>query len=300
MSQCVDSCYETLTIISQDSIFENMSHSQWVGTIRSKVQSSWNLHTQLNDLDFFILLSSLTGIVGNQGQANYAAGCTFQDALARLRCSSGQKAISIDLGLMQSIGVIAESESLQRRLDKSDRQFLAPIKEKEFLSLLDIFCDPERPCPSVDESQIAVGLVTPGEMLARSLEPPEMVLGPLFAPFSQVRGLAGLQDTSTTETRSVARASELFRQAQSVEEQVNIVTGLLVRKLARALSIQPDDVDADQPPHAFGVDSLVAVELRNWIAKEFMADVPVFEIMGGRSIAAIGDLVTSVSQMKRV
>ncbi|KAK7755336.1 hypothetical protein SLS62_002562 [Diatrype stigma] len=73
-----------------------------------------------------------------------------------------------------------------------------------------------------------------------------------------------------------------------------------IRKLARALSIQPDDVDADQPPHAFGVDSLVAIELRNWVMKEFMADVPVFEITGGRSIAAIGELVSSVSQMKMV
>lgn len=63
------------------------------------------------------------------------------------------------------------------------------------------------------------------------------------------------------------------------------------------MSIEPSDVDVEQPLHAFGVDSLVAIELRNWIAKQFAADIPVFEFMGGRAVAAIGDLVTKTGQM---
>lgn len=76
-----------------------------------------------------------------------------------------------------------------------------------------------------------------------------------------------------------------------------MVEVLFNMKLARALSIQSSDIDIDQPLHTFGVDSLVAVELRNWIAKQFAADVPVFEIMGGRTVAAIGDLVMKITQI---
>jgi hypothetical protein len=53
--------------------------------------AAWNLHHCLpRDMDFFILLSSVAGLVGNRGQANYAAGNTFQDALASHRVSLGR------------------------------------------------------------------------------------------------------------------------------------------------------------------------------------------------------------------
>jgi len=52
-----------------------MTHDQYVGAIRPKVQGSWNLHENLpKNLDFFVLLSSSAGIAGSRGQANYAAG----------------------------------------------------------------------------------------------------------------------------------------------------------------------------------------------------------------------------------
>lgn len=52
-----------------------MTHEQFLGVIRPKVQGSWNLHHYLpKDMDFFILLSSSAGIAGSRGQGNYAAG----------------------------------------------------------------------------------------------------------------------------------------------------------------------------------------------------------------------------------
>ena len=78
-----------------------------------------------------------------------------------------------------------------------------------------------------------------------------------------------------------------------------IVVESRARKLARALSIPPEDVDADKPLHLYGVDSLVAVEIRNWITSQFAADMPVFELMSGKSILAIAQLVTKNSQMRK-
>lgn len=55
----------------------------------------------------------------------------------------------------------------------------------------------------------------------------------------------------------------------------------LTTKLARALSISADDIEQGKQLGAYGVDSLMAVELRNWIARDFGANIAVFEIMGG-------------------
>lgn len=63
-------------------------------------------------MDFFVLLSSLSGVVGLHGQSNYACGNTYQDGLARYRTGRGEKAVSLDLGAILSVGYVAERERL--------------------------------------------------------------------------------------------------------------------------------------------------------------------------------------------
>jgi len=90
-----------LAAVLCDSIFEKLSHEEWTGPLRPKVQGSWNLHEYFNHsrpLDFFILCASLSGIWGHASQSAYAAGNTYQDALAHYRRSAGLKAIAVDLG----------------------------------------------------------------------------------------------------------------------------------------------------------------------------------------------------------
>ncbi|ESZ94756.1 polyketide synthase [Sclerotinia borealis F-4128] len=300
LSELLETCGRTMppvrgcinaTMVLQDTIFDNMTHEQWESTIQSKVPSSWNLHKLLPDLDFFILLSSVSGVIGNAGQANYAAGCTFQDSLARYRTCHGQRAVSIDLGPMSSVGVVAESDSLQRHFDRAHG--LIPVQEVEFLSILDMYCGLSRVGITADDSRIIIGLATPADILGEGLEAVEFMQRPLFAYFREVRGIS-----HSCNSPDSFNAVELFRQLQSAEERTAVVVMALSKKLARALSINPEDIDTDQPLHAFGVDSLVAVELRNWIAKDFAADIPVFDITGGRTIAAIGELVTKTSQIR--
>jgi acyl carrier protein len=264
-----------------------MSYSQWTEGIQSKVPTSWNLHTLLPDVDFFILLSSVSGIIGNPGQANYAAGCTFQDALARYRVKHGQNATSIDLGVMRSIGVVADNDSLRQRLHAS--QALSEIEEDKLLALLDVYC---RPRPQVDttqpKSQVIMGIDMPSDIASRSLEVPETLKRPLFAHFQQ-----------QAQVNNEVNPTALFKQLSAVEDRAKIAVELLTKKLARALSIVPEEVDVNKPLYLLGVDSLVAVELRNWMARDFAADVPVYDIMGGRSVSAIGELVAQVSQIRK-
>lgn len=278
------------TMVLQDAVFENMSYAQWAATINSKAQSSWNLHKMLpRDLDFFVLLSSLAGICGTVAQSNYAGGCSAQDALARYRTAIGQKAISFDVGWMRNIGIIAEKESYQRnRQQAADMQ---QIDDIELLALLDIYCDPELPLASVAKSQLLIGLLTPADFLLQGQTPPQMHDRPLFGPFSHVAGQA-ISDASVPVVES---PGTLFRLAKETDERIQVVIKALATKLARAMSILPDDVEPSKPLSSYGVDSLMAVELRNYIGREFQATVAVFDIMGGIPISSIGDLVVERS-----
>ncbi|KAK1950802.1 polyketide synthase, partial [Colletotrichum sublineola] len=91
-------------MVLADSMFSNMTMDQWRAATGPKIQGSWNLHklaTRLSSdgagddreggggLDFFILMSSVSGVIGNSAQADYCAGNTFEDALAHFRRANG-------------------------------------------------------------------------------------------------------------------------------------------------------------------------------------------------------------------
>lgn len=268
-----------------------MTHTQWSTTIRSKVDASWNLHTLLpQNMDFFILLSSLAGIYGPIAQTNYAAGGTFQDALARYRTSLGLKSsVSLDLGWMRTIGVVAESELYQR--NRESARDMRPVEEEDLLALLDRFCDPKLQPLGEDQSQILVGAVTPAHFLAKSEQPMPSLKRSLFAGFDAALRSNGQYGRLDDELERQSPAS-LFQQALSRKARASIVVDALKSRLARALGVEAGDVDSHRGLSDYGVDSLMAVELRNWIRRDFGAVVSVFEIMSGSTIDGVGELTT--------
>ncbi|PTU20473.1 hypothetical protein P175DRAFT_0478307 [Aspergillus ochraceoroseus IBT 24754] len=78
-----------------------MTHEQWRNVTRPKIYGLWILHHLLSpNIQFFVMLGSITGIVGNRTKVNSTSGNTYQDALAHYRRSKGRPAVSVDLGLM--------------------------------------------------------------------------------------------------------------------------------------------------------------------------------------------------------
>ena len=77
--------------------------------LASKVNGAWNLHVLTRELtlDFFVLFSSASALIGSQGQGNYAAANAFLDALAWYRRLDGRPALSIDWGPWAEAGMAA-------------------------------------------------------------------------------------------------------------------------------------------------------------------------------------------------
>ncbi|XXG96503.1 hypothetical protein Hte_002786 [Hypoxylon texense] len=274
----------------QDAVFDNMTREQWDLTIQSKVQTSKNLSRLLPEhLDFLIFLSSLSGVYGSVSQSNYAAGCTYQDSLARWRVMRGQRALSLDIGWMRSIGIIAETEKY--RLNRRNAGDMGQIETEEFISVLEICCDPSYPL-SPANCQLLMGVLTPTHFTSAGQQLPALLQRPLFAGHVQLSELVQ-HDRAELLFEPAAR----FKEATSAEEKADVVVRSLAEKLSRALGIPVEEVDRQKILADYGVDSLMATELREWIGKQFQSTVAVFEIMSGTSIFAIGSLVVARSTM---
>lgn len=272
-----------------------MTWEQWSIATRAKVPSTWNLHKQLpKGLSFFVMLSSFAGVAGSMGQSNYAAGNTFQDGLAAHRSALGEKAVSIDLGYMEDIGVVAENAALAR--GKEAAADLSPIFETEFLALLDHFCDPSLVVSS-EQAQPVIGLVTPAQFRKKGLQPPDWLLDrPLFRGLCQEDNQQDIGTNATDRDQDRDWVSELRCAAPGLEA-TNVVVDALVQKLSRATSTPAEEIDCTRPLHSYGVDSLLAVELRNWFGKLFKADVAIFDITGQGSIQRVAEGAASSSAL---
>ncbi|KAM7216063.1 Acyl transferase domain containing protein [Rhypophila decipiens] len=153
-----------LAMVLQDSLFAEMPLDAWETAMRPKVQGAWNLHSVLLDqsswpLDFFVLFSSSSGILGQQGQANYAAANTFLDAFVQFRQAQGLPASVIDLGVVGDVGYVSERKDLLDRL--KDRHTFT-IYEQQLLDAVELSIKQSRKQSGDEDTN---GFVCPSQLL---------------------------------------------------------------------------------------------------------------------------------------
>ncbi|KAI1260128.1 putative polyketide synthase [Xylariaceae sp. FL1019] len=285
----IKGCIQAAMVI-QDSMFDNMSYESWNNCLKPKIHGSWNLHQQLpDDLDFFVMFSSTAGIIGSQGQSNYAAGNTFKDELARYRTARGQTAISLNLSFLENEGYMAENREMLMRYANVKHMLL--MSQNEVLALLEHYCNPSI-SRNVDPAhfQLVLGLTLPADVSNRGMELSSWMHEPMFTNLlqmdptdanSSVEQAAGFQNTGPSLIAQVSAAP-------SVQEAGTILAKGLAAKLISILSLGSDQYSPDLPLHTYGVDSLIAVELRNWFVKVLKVDMAIFEILGGATANSLG------------
>lgn len=279
-------------MVLQDSIIEQMTITDYRAAIRPKVNASWNLHSHFqtpDSLDFFIMLSSVAGIVGYASQSNYSAGGAYEDALARWRVSQGLPGVSIDLGAVKGVGYVAETVGVAGRMEKVGHMLLA---EERVLGVIEsAIVNPLHP-------QVVVGLNTgPGAQWDRH---GESQLG-RDARFTALRWRQGCSKNRTggeggaAGVGAGASLAASLAEASSRVEAEQLVVQAIAQKLSDIFMIPVEDVDSSKHPSQYGVDSLVAVELRNMLAHQAAAEVSIFGIMQSASLAALAKDIVAVS-----
>lgn len=278
-----------------DAVWETMSYEDWTAATRPKTIGSWNLHNVLPlDMDFFIFLSSASGVIGNRGQANYAAGNCFQDALARHRASLGLKnSVSLDLGPVMGAGMLEDDEKTLAILKASG---FFTVSLNNFLFLVE---HAMAGCASDTlrlPAQVVTGVGTGGLILQNEVADPYWAETKLFENLNEV-DLPDLQsDTSGDSTWGSSISTSISSQssgkalvaalksADSVDEAAHVALQGCVEYLSFSLSMSPDDMDTDKSLTAYGVDSLVTSSFRSWIFKNTGVKVSDMEVIGAASI----------------
>ena len=246
-----------------------MTLTKYYQALDPKVRGTENLHDYFHQspdrLDFFVMLSSLGGILGNASQSNYAAGNTYQDALAHHRISQGLPALAIDIGQVIDAGWVAQNP------DVISRGVLAMARElhvKDLTDLIEHHVRTRHDNPDKATAQIVIGLD----------EYP-----PFDARFSHVgASLAGFSRKQDTPDHARSVESQIAAAGHNSSRLLTVILDAFKQKLGRLLALKVEDVHEDDTIAGHGVDSLVAVEIRNWFRKEVKANVTVFEILNGK------------------
>jgi hypothetical protein len=268
--------------------------------VRPKVQGTWNVHqaTLSQPLDFFIMLSSLSGIIGNASQANYAAGNAYQDAMAYYRRSLGLPAVSIDLGMIDSVGWVAENQEIAARNLK--RWGYLAIEESELIAMLELSMKRDTEfaskkmtngSPPLSSCQVVTGA---GTMDIFGLEDlPPYFNSPTFCHLKQMR------DRTKSDEGTLAKESlaQLLERNEQAADAAGIILDALLVKLSKLLMISVEDLNVSRPMTSYGIDSLVAVEVRNWLVKEAKADIPVMVILQSSSLNELAGKVAEKSRL---
>ena len=272
-----------------------MTSEDWRAVIGPKVWGSWNIHTALpSGMDFFIMLSSAVCIFGKTGQANYSAGNTFQDALARYRVSRGEKGVAIDLGMVLDQGWVAERKHIQKMVMGLDQ--VLPLSQKDLFAILDYYCNPATTFKSPTASQLVTGIELPVRIAQSGRKVPDVMLKPLFRAMHQIMSsgrVSGSNDAKAQDTFA------LLEQVDSLESAGSVIAEALKLKLCKILGIEAASKTVKDTVDSFGVDSLIALEVRNWLRTEMRADLAVYEILGDGTLLDTGLAAAKKSELRQ-
>ncbi|GAB0135893.1 t1pks [Epichloe bromicola] len=274
------------TMVLRDMLYEKMTLPDFDAVVQSKVAGAWNAHKALlgQELDFFVVLSSIAGVVGNKGQAAYAAANTFLDSLARHRREQGLPGVAIDLPAMDEVGYL--SENAERRGIVMGNLKGSTAGEAELQAMLAAAIEGFGSWSP--DAQILTGL-----NIENSSRPPYAVHDARFRSLMEAASTS--DDGQVSQAVSIKQVVSAAACARDAEEAV--ASGL-IKKLASILLVNEEDLDFTSSVSAFGLDSLNAIELRNWASKELLAHLQVLELLTSDTLLALAGLILQKSRIE--
>ncbi|KAL9617355.1 MAG: hypothetical protein Q9160_007843 [Pyrenula sp. 1 TL-2023] len=259
-----------------DKIFENATYDDWQIITRPRILGAWNLHQLLPDnLDFFIALSSFFGDTGNAGQGIYAGTAVFYDAFAQYRNARGQHTVSVALPVVLDVGYVANNN-----LSDILKQTLGAT-----LTMADI--------RTIVKGAV-IGQSSPfnhnGKAAAfRMYLDGQAVLNGPWKYFHPVHTKERLKAERHKKGKAGASGgADMYSISWATAEDPLIgLTEALITKVSAMTMIERDEVEADAPLASFSLDSLVSVELRNWIRRETGLELALSTITQAESLRAL-------------
>ncbi|ROV88538.1 hypothetical protein VMCG_10383 [Cytospora schulzeri] len=274
-------------MVLADDLFDKMSHEQFARVAAPKV-----LGTQLLDdmfrtepLDFFIVTTSITAVIGWSGQSNYSAANEFMTSLVRNRRDRrGLAGSAINIPAVKGVGYAAQEKN-GFDFEYFDSLGYINVSEEDLHILCAEAVLSGRPGSSASP-QVVMGVdYVAADLDIRAAHRRDAK----FSHFIRHDDVAGSNSDQTGQAnKSSVRVKVQLQEAKSREEASVITTDGFIAHLKRTLRMSADEkVEESATLIELGVDSLAAVEIRGWFLKELEVDVPTLSILGGGPIAKL-------------
>lgn len=263
--------------VLQDGVLFDMQWDQFRAALDVKMDGAWNLHRATIDepLDFFVMFSSVAALLGSPGQGNYAAGNAFLDSFAAYRQSLGRPATSINWGPWSESGMAIDggrSEQIKAR----GMDLLASGQALEVFG-----------------SALSDGVVNFTVMDAHWSDMLGLLRGQRPSFLHQV--MADIDDDSVASdlvTVNHRLRAELL--ADDIDGRKEKLTVYFADELANIMSVDVEQLDRDQPLNTLGLDSLMAMELKNKIESQLLLNLPMARFLEGPSINRLAEVATEL------
>ena len=290
--------YSTLADIAfQDCALPNMDYESWRTVQDPKVLGTWNLHNALlnTKLDFFILISSVCGLAGQPGQANYASANSFLDSFMQYRHGLNLPCSVVDLGAVEGIGFLTTRPDKMNQY-KSSGLYL--LQEEQVMESIRIAIQRSSPADGLKPMGLRGGLTAMSQIALglgarKALSDPRTSL--IFTMDTRFRMYPNMDCTGQMDTES--RDEELHMLLREVEEDPSVlnqpdtlgrVSWEIGRTLFKSLALPEENLDIHASLESIGVDSLVSIEIRNWYRRTIGLEITVLEILKAGTIEGLG------------
>lgn len=251
-------------MVLKDSMLRDADRSGLRDVMTPKVSGAWNLHLQTLDLplDFFVCFSSLSSLIGNPGQAGYAAANSFLEALARYRRLQGLPGLAIAWDRLEEVGYVARNEKLGDHLTRMGWSGLTTEEALRAMEGLIVNDATHVVVTAVDWDKLALKMPSVST-LPRYEELVGEKAGPERGQGQQIR-------------MEILKAPD--------EERPRILEEYFRSQIAAILMVSPSRIDPDTPLDQLGLDSLGAVELMASIDSQLGISLPGEGLMKGPTV----------------
>ncbi len=256
-------------MVLDDGFLVQIDTEKFKKVLRPKMIGAWHLHqlTQQMHIDFFVLFSSASSMLGPNGQGNYASANFFLDALAHYRNAMGLHALTVNWGALSEAGYVARNENVAKYLDILGLESFTP---QEALSIF---------AQILPKNPVQLGASHVNWKTISKINP-QMGSSKLFS-------LVISQDALSEKTGAHAHSFRPQLLGAAPEDRHKMVENYISEQVAQVFGTSADKIDRDTPLTTIGLDSLMAIELMNRLESNLGINLPMGKFLQGPNISQL-------------